>query len=80
MEWISVIGGAISIILVLLRQWLKEKTRAQKAQDAGHQIHRKVVKMRYHLSNGRADLVEQQMEDLNRDIRVLLRLREKDHD
>jgi phage protein D len=80
MEWISVIGGAISIILVLLRQWLKEKTRAQKAQDTGQEIHRKVVKMRYHLSNGRADLVQEQMDTLDRDIRVLLRLREKDHD
>ncbi|MHC4950549.1 MAG: hypothetical protein ACYTEU_06130, partial [Planctomycetota bacterium] len=69
-----------SIILVLLRQWLKEKTRAQKAQDTGQEIHRKVVKMRYHLSNGRADLVQEQMDTLDRDIRVLLRLREKDHD
>ena len=75
MTWVAIVSGVIGLIGLILRQWFKEKSKVDQAQDTAKEIGRKVQKMRTHLTTGRADLVQEEMDFLDRDIRILLQLR-----
>jgi len=77
MEWGAIIGGTLSLVILILRQWFKEKSKVEQAHDLASGAQKDIIAFRRKVENGEMQGSMEELDRVESRVRLLLRLRKK---